>query len=151
MRESIGNSMIFNIILIFVGIMIAILVSSIGYSKAFKVKNRILNVVEKYAEFKTLEKNDWNYESNLVKEINDSLKSIGYRISDENFLCPEADGELLSSNSDYEYCVYRYDTSNGPYYEVISYMYFDFPVISDFVKFPVKGQTKVIYDLEGLE
>lgn len=151
MKESIGNTMIFNLILIFTGIIIAILVSSIGYSKAFKVKNRILNIVEKYAEYNLLEESDWNSSSAIVNEINDSLRSIGYKMSNGSFSCPSSDGTLLTVSTDYEYCVYRHETSSGPYYEVVAYMYFDFPIINDFLKFPVKGETKVIYDLENLE
>lgn len=152
MKESIGNTMIFNLILIFTGIIIAILVSSIGYSKAFKVKNRILNIVEKYAEYKQLNTSDWNdTNSEIVNEINSSLRSIGYKMSSGSSSCPNGDGELLTTTTDYEYCVYKYTTNSGPYYEVVSYMYFDFPIINDFLKFPVKGQTKVIYELKDIE
>ena len=45
MKEAIGTSMVFNLIMVFTGVFIAILVGSIAYSKSFKIRNRIINIV----------------------------------------------------------------------------------------------------------
>ena len=42
MKEAIGTSMVFNLIMVFTGVFIAILVGSIAYSKSFKIRNRII-------------------------------------------------------------------------------------------------------------
>ena len=42
MREAIGNTFIVNLLMVFLGVMSALLVGSVSYSKAFKVKNRII-------------------------------------------------------------------------------------------------------------
>jgi len=151
MRESIGNSMVFTIMLIFIGAMIAILVSSVAYSKASKVKNMIADKVEKYAEKADnglLSTSSFADGSALAEEINTSLKTIGYRINSTYVNnCPTTDGVLLNGNSSYKYCVYLHQSSRGPYYKVVAYMYFDFPIIGDFIEFPVSTETKIIYDL----
>ena len=43
-----GSSLLLNIVIVIVGVVSAFLISSIAYSKAFKVKNRIVSVIEKY-------------------------------------------------------------------------------------------------------
>ena len=47
MKEAIGTSMVFNLIMIFLGIFIILYVSSIAYSKGFKVRNRLIDIIVK--------------------------------------------------------------------------------------------------------
>ena len=46
MKEAIGSSLLLNIALVFIGIISAILISSIAYSKAFKAKNVIIDTTK---------------------------------------------------------------------------------------------------------
>ena len=59
--------------------------------------------------------------------------------------------KFVNSSSNYNYCIYqtkeKNDKGEGYYYTVISYMYFDTPLIS--FKIPIKGQTKTMYNYEG--
>ena len=50
MKEAIGNAALFYIIITFVVIMIMFFVGSLSYSKAFKVKNKIVEEIEKEGE-----------------------------------------------------------------------------------------------------
>lgn len=143
MRESIGNTFVFNIVIIFVAIIIALLVGSLSYSKAFKVKNRIVSVIEKHE----------TYDSGARNEIETALASIGYRVNPGGTQnCPERGGAtaINAINSNYRYCIYEYDTGTsgkGRYYGVITYMHFDIPIIGQFIEFPIYGETKIIYDI----
>lgn len=143
MREAIGSSLLYNIVITIVIVMIAVLISSLAYSKAFKVKNRIINMIE----------SNRGYNSDL--NIDSELTSMGYKTKTSNTSsCVEKDGaELKTSGVSHDYCVYEYKTcesENGgtcnSYYKVITYMYFDIPIIGKLLKFPVSGETKVIYD-----
>ena len=135
MREAIGSSLLFNLILTIIIIMVAFLIGSLAYSKAFKVKNRIIDIIEKNGSYEGSE-----------NEINSVLSDIGYRKSRTNNTCKK---DSLVSNGTYEYCVYKLQSSEmagNYYYKVTTYMYFDIPVINSLLKFPVSGETKVIYD-----
>lgn len=46
MKEAIGTSYVFNLIILFVSVFIILYVGALAYSKGFKVKNRIINIVE---------------------------------------------------------------------------------------------------------
>ena len=143
MREAIGNTFIFNTVIIFVAIIIALLVGSLSYSKAFKVKNRIISIIEKHEV----------YDSGTRNEIEDALSSIGYRVNPNGTQnCPNRPGgtAINTTNSHYRYCVYQYDTGTsgkGRYYGVLAYMHFDIPIIGDYLEIPIYGETKIIYDI----
>ena len=47
MRESIGNSYIFGIVIALIGVIFLILIGSLSYSRAFKIKTRMIEIIEK--------------------------------------------------------------------------------------------------------
>lgn len=142
MREGIGSAFVYTIVIIIVGIIILLIVGSIGYSKAFKVNQRIIDIIEA---------ND-GYDDTAEAEVSAALSNIGYKIvSNADRNCPNVpNAEMLISKLNYDYCVYRHtDNKRGDYYTVITYMYFDFPVIGDYVKLKVSNQTKTLNLIGG--
>lgn len=124
MREAVGSALLLNIVLVFIGIVSMILVGSIAYSKAYKVKNRIINIIEKY-DGECF--NDDSSKTSLGKcyeEIEDELKKMGYSSnirSNLDNVCPkdmssnvanvlkiERVYPALNFNYGHKYCVYRY-------------------------------------------
>ena len=143
MREATGSALLVNIILTFIIIFISLLSSSINYSKAFKVNSRIINIIEE----------EHGYTSSAKERINSYLKNTGYIVSigntcrNQTFKNERITGTSLNNdNNGYKYCVYEYNESSGNrYYKVITYMYFDLPLISEIIKIPVSGETKSFY------
>ena len=79
MRESLGGSMLLNLVVIFTGLIIIFFVGILSYSKAYRVKNRIVEIIEKYG---TYEKIDSSTNTNIVTdELNNDLKAAGYETS----------------------------------------------------------------------
>lgn len=144
MKEAIANAGVFNLIIIFVIILLAFFIGSLGYSKAFKVKNIIISEIEK----------EENYNEAVNENVETLLGSVGYRMnnSDSFSKCPEVAGaEMVNLNSNYQYCVYKFDDCKDKnnnnskcsiYYRVVTYMYFDVPIINNLIKIPVIGETK---------
>lgn len=153
MREAIGNTFVFNFIIVFVIIFIGLFATSSAYSKAAKVKNTILDIVEKYAD----ELDDRvTLPDETVAEIETSLKKLGYRLNvNQQNDCPEVTGgTLMNTFSNYHYCIYKHEKTDrtsgnlphrGNYYTVISYMYFDIPLIGRNLELEVKGQTRTYF------
>ncbi len=132
MREAIGGSLLLNLIIVFSGIVILFFVGILAYSKAYRVKNRIIEVIEKYE----------TYNTDAIAEINADLKDVGYRATIGN----RCDLGNLNTSS-YSYCVYLKDNTEETgtyYYEVVTYVQFDFPVIGNNLTFPVKGETIIL-------
>jgi len=140
MKAATGNAMLMNIIIVFLVAVMALLVTSISYTKAFRIKNRIIDIIEYHnGNFST---------GNIQSEINSSLSSIGYRYNNGK-QCPILDNGNTSvsyAGTDYLYCIYTYNSNRGKYYKVIAYMYFDFPIIGEHINIPVYGETRVFYE-----
>lgn len=141
MKESIANSYIFNIIIVFVGIIITILIGSLSYSKAFKVKTKVISIIEKYKGY-----ND----NNVRNEIDDFLKKTGYTVTrtKNRGTCPKVNGaNAINKVKNYDYCIYSFNTVKGSYYRVTVFISFDIPLISSYIRIPMSGETRVIYEL----
>ena len=160
MRSAIGNSLLLYLVVIFSGIIILFFVGIISYSKAYGVKNRIIEIIEKYG----------GYNTNAVSEINSSLSEMGYNVASSNFCSGtsvighmndmvENSGEeesyvLRYPNSayatSYNYCVFevRSKTTNvtgsSNYYVVVAFVNFNFPVIGNVINIPIYGETKIL-------
>ena len=152
MKESIGNAFVFGAFILFAFLTIIILTSAISYSRASKIKNRLVNYIELYAENKTKKNGDEDIfnDSDFQTDINTMLSNVGYRQTGERNCKDLRDDNIKLmdiSSSSYDYCIYRYKTDRGYYYRVITYMYFDLPIIGNTLKFPISGSTRVIYNL----
>lgn len=140
MRESIGSVFLYNIIILFIIITFAFLSGTLAYVKAFKANSRIVNAIEKYEGYNILASN----------EIVGVLQTIGYstetpncRIRDEIVPMEQLDDKK------YYFCIYRYSpditgSDSKDYYGVVTYMYFDFPVVGN-VKIPLYAKTEKVY------
>lgn len=162
MKEAIANAGVFNIIIVFVIVLLSFFIGSLGYSKAYKIKNRIIDEIEK----------DGEYSESTQYNIENWLSEIGYRFNNDlSFSCPsqEYNGgsvETINNSSDFQYCVYKFDNCAGDrdsetgkcskpkasvYYRVIVYMYFDVPIINNLIRLPVVGETKSFVEINGQE
>lgn len=163
MKESIGNAFVSGLVIMFLFLIVLILSFAINYSRANKIKNKILNYVANYAELNStvdtagnIKPIDINEADVLEEQINRELASVGYRRNyagankntcTKNRSNQAANVETLNPNGDFHYCIYAYETDRGFYYGVETFMYFDIPVIGRTIEIPVYGETRVIYDL----
>jgi hypothetical protein len=159
MKEAIAQTFIVSLILFFFGILLILFFGSINYSKAFKAKNKIINLVEKYGDSIS---SDDTVKQNFKTEFERELSAGGYQTIEVNKitknLCDKyyngatGSGETLiyPSESDtvlkrtFDFCLIRKTSETGPYYQVITFMRFDVPIIGDSLVFPVRGETKVL-------
>ena len=140
MKAAIGNSLLVGIIVVFLSIVFTIIVASITYSKAFRIKNRIVDIIEKNEVFN----------SDVQDEINEVLRQIGYKTNAymDNSRCSNygPEGNLVNGTSPYHYCVFKFTSDRGgEYYKVVSFAYVEFPIISAF-QLSVSGETKIFYN-----
>jgi len=174
-REAIGNTFIVNLLLVFIAVISALLIGSIAYSRAFRVKNRIIHVIEKYGAWDVRNPGGGSgtheqfgnigaeFTDNIVQmEIERSLQEIGYHLNLWDVRCPDRcppgpeclvygrpqSGGLNASGerwSAYDFCVYRFE--GGRYYGVVTFMHFNIPLLGGFLRFPVYGETKPLLNL----
>lgn len=147
MRESLGGAMLLNLVVVFTGLVIVVFIGILSYSKAYRVKNRIIEIIEKHE----------TYDGNVANELNSDLKNAGYNASNPT-KCEDIKSSLVDQDNGrypdlennlneygYNYCVFEStNTSDGNYYVVVTFIRFEIPIIGDILTFPVYGETKIL-------
>lgn len=138
MKTAIGSSLLMGIIITFVTIVLFIIISSMVYTKAFRIKNRIVDIIETREQ----------YNDDVEDEITIMLRQIGYKANpySNNSQCDKYGEDLENLYSPYHYCVFRMSSgkNDGYYYKVVAFAYLDLPLVST-IQLPVSGETKIFY------
>ncbi|MDD3048868.1 MAG: hypothetical protein PHQ89_02625 [Bacilli bacterium] len=121
MRESIGGAFLIKLMVVFLVLYNTLLAIAVNYAIAFRVKNQIINLLEQYEGCARLGERVSNYVADVGYYRVDGVNERGYDIMP------------------------RDDASRGTYYQVTTYIKFDFPFMSYTTRIPIKGETKVIY------
>ena len=143
MREAIGGTWLFGLVITFIVFFASFLAVSINYAKAFNVKNEVINIVSKY------EGNNGN-SRNAIREY---LRYQGYMVTGT---CPSdytgydlsLDGNKVTQGKSY-FCIKSESSSNNAvdkkYYSVIVFFKIDLPIVGRLTNFQIKGETEAIY------
>ncbi|NLC48620.1 MAG: hypothetical protein GX758_04605 [Tenericutes bacterium] len=144
MREAIGGQWILGIVLLFIVLFSGFLAYSINYTRAFKAKDHIIELIEKNEGFTFSNKpNLTTSDTSVEAKAYFLLDSMGY-----NSLV------VKCGKYGYEqpggYCVQRKvcsGTKTGAriYYEVTTFIKIDFPVINYTLKLPITGETNTLF------
>ena len=140
MRDSVGGTWLFGLIITFMLIFVGYLTLMINYSTVFKNKNEVVHMIERYEGMS---------DSTKIL-INNYLRNSGYSSRGR---CPTEEGwmgieELSSSaiakeDSTNAYYCYKKTEAGGDsaYYDVRLFLHFDIPVLGQLGSFDIKGQT----------
>lgn len=158
MKEAIGGFSLFNIVIVFVLVFTGYISLSINYSKAYNVKNEIINIIKNQGGVCTANapnKNNNCY--NFKEQIIDYFSETNYHSKgncDEGWIGYSRNGDLIKNGKDAAFCIKAIDAnvavnSELPktlYYQVEMFYQLDLPIISKVFKFTVKGETSRIYE-----
>lgn len=148
MREAIGGTWVMQLVITFMLVFVAFLALSLNYSKAFKIKNEVLTMIEKKEGFN----------NGTIELINNYLSKNGYHTMKQ---CSENSwgvNDLTKTTAQpvpkgdttlYYYCVEKVSSKsanldNKAYYKVNLFFYFNLPVLGDIFKFTINGSTNDI-------
>jgi hypothetical protein len=156
MREAIGGAWLLSITVALIALFTAYLAFSVNYSKAFKVKDAIVERVEKYEGFDTNNTQE-------MKEIREYLSKIGYNTKGK---CNQSTGFVSGSqyygvdgsnirkndsNTRFNFCVERVTKAAGvgdyssAYYKVTVFYGLSLGFVDLNSIFFLTGETKNIY------
>ncbi|MBR4178591.1 MAG: hypothetical protein IKR57_04510 [Bacilli bacterium] len=168
MREAIGGTWIMGIVIVFVVLFSSFLAYSISYTKAFNVKNQIINYIEHKEGFTKSSNDVANIPieqllleaDNIKEEFNNVEAKAYYYIMQAGYNkevakkipCPDGEGKSYSGG----YCIKKIcQNSSSPksnvYYKVTTYIAVEIPVLQIVVKIPVSGETRTIYSVNQAE
>lgn len=146
MREAIGGTWLTQLIIVFMLVFVAFLALTLNYTKAFKMKNEVLTIIEKYEGLTTGDKGS-------IAIINNYLQSNGYSATKA---CPKGSYgvenlnrstiEKVTNNKKYYYCVSKVkqplkNNDQNVYYRINTFFYFNLPVLGNLFTFDINGTT----------
>lgn len=174
MREAIGSTWLFQIVIVFILLFTGYMCLSINHSKAFAVKDDIIEIIERHNGIDlTKSAKDGN---KTLKEIASRLQTAGYRTNgncsalgkkDSNSGFSEwygfnREGNAVGNGENVTFCIRRMNVSGNiqtstnsgliselpetVYYQVGVFYQLDLPVLNYLMSFSLKGDTRVIYN-----
>lgn len=147
MKEAIANSAISTMVIVLIGIIMFVFLSSLAYTKAFKIKNRMLDIIEA----RDLGFHNPSSQTEIIAEIEELMRDVGYVWEKTPPKCNhfknkgEEGIKLVHAGTNYHYCIYEVPHARGYMYRVVSHMYFDIPIVKG-IKIPVMGDTLPFYE-----
>ena len=121
MREAIGGSILFYIILGFLGVFVVFIALIMNYASAYRTSNYVVNMIEQ-TEGEIPFRGDGKNELGIV----DYLKRNGYN-------------NKLSITCN--------DNSNGAVYHVRTYINFEIPLFGVDLNIPINNDTKTVFNV----
>lgn len=148
MRESIGGAFLFNLVLVFLGVYVAILAFAVVYARAFNTKNHVITLLEQYEGYDNADEKIDNYMSSRSGGVTDITYQYCCDLYREKYNRQDSD---CANNVKHIQggCIFEFkDTkSQTHYYVVTTFMRVDVPVISALTRYwPISGETTVLYD-----
>ncbi len=149
MRDAFGGIVNIVIIVVFLVIVSGYMAYTVNYTKAFRVKNKIITTFEQYD--KGCENGDTRSECNTV--IADYMKKVGYSQTTPSGADSEPlDGSRWQCPSGMGYCFAVFkgsstsDSAKKHYYKIKTWVNMDIPLINKIMPtlFQVQGDSKAV-------
>lgn len=146
MRDAFGGTFMIKLMLIFLAVYIAFIAVALNYAKAFRVKNKIIDIIEqnegmKESDFKNTSGS--NLEG-VTGEINEYLGRISYFVK-----LDDDDKAGHGVCFDKGFCIYEFEPTSGvemntKYYKVTTFVRIEFPFFGLDFNIPIQGETRKI-------
>ena len=150
MREAVGSYFLTTIFIIFIVLFTGYMCLSINMNKAYKVKNEIINIIQK----------NNGLDGNSLSQIQDFMTKVGYRTTG-NCDTKDGDGYSITGSSKTSnravFCAKQMITEyegeshtkvqfpKVAYYQVKVFFSIDLPIVRQFFTFGLKGSTKKLF------
>ena len=137
MKDSFGGTFMINLMLVFIVIYISFMCIVISYSKAFRVKNSIINILEQNMYSGSADKD-------TITKVDDYLRKVPYFEHDHAVKeCKNKDAIVTDQGA----CIIDMSKDNEEYkyFKVITYIAIEFPFFNLSLVVPISGETKTIY------
>ena len=155
MREAIGGTWLFQIVIVFVLLFSGFMCLTINRSKAFNVKDRIIQTIQSHNGLDISD--ECSGDDGALCEIAQYLTDSAYRTTgtcDAGYQGYTREGKIASSNNA-AFCIakvisntsstYANELPSVSYYRVEVFYQLDLPIFHDLFNFKVQGDTKTIY------
>lgn len=141
MKDAFGSTAMLYLLLIFLFLYTVFMAIALNYAKAFRVKNKVIDIVE---QNEGIRDTGWANTSpgSVISDIDFYLDSVNYYVEgvDKNKYGPTC--------YDRGYCISKktatVDGLTSEYYQVTTFVKLDFPLIDLKIIVPIRGETRKI-------
>lgn len=143
MRDAFGGLFMIRVLLVFLLVFITFVAVAFNYARAFRVKNKIIDVIEQNEGYNFIN-TDVGSSRNLIEGY---LKEVGYTVN-KDIALKYCDKDYID-HGNYGYCVQEISSGdeNYKYYQVKTFVVLSFPFLEDFsITIPISGETKTIFN-----
>lgn len=148
MKEAFGGVGLFMIVIVFLTIFSSYLALSINYSRAFKVRDEVINIIERNKGLY----NSLGEDTGAISEIQEYMASVGHRAKGK---CDdEYEGYNLSSSgttsNNVVFCIQTVnsstyqDVTTSKYYKIQIFFNLDVPIFGEYFGSSLRGTTRRI-------
>ena len=144
MKESIGSTWIFIIVISFILLFTALMCLTINNSKAFAVRSEVVKAIEN--------KDGIEISNSYYNDVKEIINKAGYYTTGK---CTDGytgfgrDGKKLGKNAnDSAICIKQVQSdqqTGGCYYDIRVFYRLELPAINSIFNFTAKGKTKVVF------
>lgn len=140
MRDAFGGTFMIKLMLIFLAIYIAFIAVALNYAKAFRVKNKIIDIIEQNEGI-----DDYNDTNGVLGDINNYLGQVSYYVLLDNIEASNTENYHCYKNG---YCIEEHSIKvnniDTKYYKVTTYIRINFPFFGLNFTIPIQGETRKI-------
>ena len=153
MRDAYGGIVSIAIVVVFLVLVSGYLAFNVNYTKAFRLKNKIISVLEEHEVYNNIVSDGCSKNMNnaICRPIGEYASQIGYNVAS---ITPPNDGGQWKCDKGVGFCVKLVDDSSdgnkkhGFYYEVVTQININIPIINNIMGlriFQIKGATRTMY------
>ena len=140
MRDAVGGTFMIKLLLIFLAVYTVFIAIAINYAKAFKVKNKVINIIE---QSEGVDYNDVS-DASVIGQINTYMNDIHYGINTSSVEKKCIGYDYI--NTERGYCISKVENydSSASYYRVATFVTISVPIVRLEFTVPIKGETRKI-------
>ena len=140
MRDAVGGTFMIKLLLIFLAVYTVFIAIAINYAKAFKVKNKVINIIE---QSEGVDYNDVS-DASVIGQINTYMNDIHYGINTSSVEKKCIGYDYI--NTERGYCISKVENydSSASYYRVTTFVTISVPIVRLEFTVPIQGETRKI-------
>lgn len=159
MRDAVGGAFMIKLLLVFLAVYTIFIAIAINYAKAFRVKNKILDIIEQNEGMNFIDTSDGsvrdqldtymnniNYNvingySDIKARVEDKCSGYGFIDTNRGYCINEVTNEVTSSSN--------VSTADASYYQVRTFVTISIPLVRNLsFTIPISGETRKIEKVE---
>lgn len=141
MREAVGSTWVYGLVITFTFIFAGFLTLVIAYSRAYKIKNEVTLIVEKYEGLTLGDNNSGNIISNYL--TNSGYSTLGNCKSNDYGLTKENEWEKVN-NTGKKYILCITNNISNKNYTITAFYNFNLPIVGNIITFSISGDTNTM-------